>query len=263
MEKLKGDSLAVLEYHWSDPFDNSDAQGRRNYYGISSSPIAKIDGRRTCSGGGSGTFNCYYGAYTMEMMSYSPCTLRVDVLYDSTSRFLKVKTWVTALDTFTHADAHLRYAIAESHKYYPWQNLDSLHHIVRKMLPDYHGVAFGIEPGETFIDSQSYTIDPSWVDTNCYVVVFVQADGYLYNPVFRSAKRSLFPTYVFGDCTGDGAVDVADVVFLINYLYKGEEAPNPYGRGDVNRDCIIDVADIVYLINYLYRSGDAPLKGCD
>ena len=196
----------------------------------------------------------------MEMLSYSVCTLRVDVLYDSTTRELKVKTWTTALDTFSNA--HLRYAIAESHKYYPWQGLDSLHHIVRKMLPDYNGVAFSIEPKETFVDSQSYTLSSAWVDKNCYVVVFVQSDNWP-SPVFRSAKGYLFPTYVFGDCTGDGVVDVADVVLLINYLYKGEESPNPYGKGDPNRDCIIDVADLVYLINYLYKNGPAPLKGCD
>ena len=131
------------------------------------------------------------------------------------------------------------------------------------MLPNYNGVAFAIEPGETFVDSQSYTLSSTWVDRNCYVVVFVQADGYAFNPVFRSAKVGLFPTYVFGDGTGDGIVDVADIVFLINYLYRGDDAPNPYGRGDVNRDCLIDVADIVYLINYLFKNGDPPLKGCD
>ena len=196
----------------------------------------------------------------MEMLSYSVCTLRVDVLYDSTTRELKVKTWTTALDTFSNA--HLRYAIAESHKYYLWQGLDSLHHIVRKMLPNYNGVAFSIEPKETFVDSQSYTLSSAWVDKNCYVVVFVQSDNWP-SQVFRSAKGYLFPTYVFGDCTGDGVVDVADVVLLINYLYKGEESPNPYGKGDPNRDCIIDVADLVYLINYLYKNGPAPLKGCD
>jgi hypothetical protein len=196
-------------------------------------------------------------------INVSPCTLRVDVLYDSTSRLLKIKSWVTALDTFTNANAHLRYAIAENHKYFHWQTLDSLQHIVRKMLPSYDGVAFNLNPGQTFVDSQSYTLSSGWVDKNCYIVVFVQADDYTGKPVFRCAQAGLFPTYVFGDATGDAAVDVADVVFLINYLYRGAGAPNPYGRGDGNRDCQIDVADVIYLINYLYRAGPAPLKGCD
>ncbi len=268
LKKLKGDSIVVLEYHLrSDPFQISDGIGRANYYGITGTPTSKLDGKRTCSGGSTGTFGCFLGAYNQEMMmpgaNISPCTLRVDVLYDSTSRFLKVRTWVTALDTFTHADAHLRYAITESHMHYNWEGQDSLQDIVRKMLPDYGGVAFSIDPGETFTDSQSYTLDAAWVDRNCQVVVFVQADDYAYHPIFRCAKAGLFPTYVFGDCSGDMIVDVADIVFLINYLYKGGESPNPYGRGDENRDCQIDVADIIYLINYLYKSGSAPLKGCD
>jgi hypothetical protein len=258
----------VLEYHLrSDPFQNADGVGRANYYGITGSPTAKIDGRRTCGGGSSSTFNCYLGAYNQETMvpgvNVSPCTLRVDVLYDSTSRFLKVKTWVTAVDTFTHADAHLRYAITESHMSYYWEGQDSLQDIVRKMLPDYNGIAFSIEPGEVFSDSQNYVLDPSWVDKKCQVVVFVQSDYYLGKPVLTCAYSGLYPAYVFGDCTGDMVVDVADVVSLVNYLYEGGTAPNPYGRGDCNRDCVIDVADIIYLINYLYRSGQAPLKGCD
>lgn len=246
---------------------------RIHYYGIDGFPTAKIDGRRTSVGGGTGTFNSYLGAYNQEMnipgTNVSPCTLRVDVLYDSTSRLLKVKTWVTALDTFTHANAHLRYAIAENHYAYHWGGpppspyLDSLQHIVRKMLPNYNGIAFNINPGQTFADSQSYTLSSVWVAKNCEVVVFVQADDYIGKPVFRCAKAGLFPTYVFGDGTGDGVVDVADVVFLINYLYRAGEAPNPYGRGDCNRDCLIDIADVIYLINYLYRAGPVPLKGCD
>jgi hypothetical protein len=268
MKKLKGDSVVVLEYHLrSDAFQNADGVGRANYYGVTGTPTAKIDGKRTIVGGSGSTFDSYLGAYNQEMLvpglNVSPCTLRVDVLYDSTSRFLKVKTWVTALDTFTHADAHLRYAITESHLYYHWDSQDSLQDIVRKMLPDYNGVAFSIGSGQVFADSQSYVLDAGWVDKKCRVAVFVQSDYYLGKPVFTCAFSGLYPAYVFGDCTGDAVVDVGDVVFLVNYLYKVGTAPNPYGRGDCNRDCLIDVGDVIYLINYLYKSGPAPLKGCD
>ena len=257
--------MAVLEYHCCygmDPFTVPDSYGRLvDYYGIRLIPTAKINGRRECVGDGvSGAFTCYQDAYNSEMSSYSPCTLRVDVLYDSTTRELKVTTWVTNLYGMSYP--HLRYAIAESHIYHPWQFLDSLHHVVRKMLPNYDGVFFGVPVGETFVDSQSCTLDPGWNDRNCYVVVFVQSD-YTPYPVYRSATARLFPSYVFGDATGDGIVDIGDTVFLLNYLWRGGESPNPYGRGDPNRDCIIDAADIVYLVNYLYRSGSAPLKGCD
>lgn len=63
-----------------------------------------------------------------------------------------------------------------------------------------------------------------------------------------------------GDANGDGIVNVADVVYLVNYLYRGGDPPTPEEAGDANCDGIVNVADVVYLVNYLYRGGDPP--GC-
>jgi hypothetical protein len=59
-----------------------------------------------------------------------------------------------------------------------------------------------------------------------------------------------------GDVNGDGMVDVADVFFLINFLFAS--GPLPVNEGDVNADGVIDVADVFYLINTLFASGPAP-----
>ncbi len=66
--------------------------------------------------------------------------------------------------------------------------------------------------------------------------------------------------YLCADATADGDIDVADVVFLLNYLYKGMAAPDPLEAGDVDCDGTIHVADVVYLLNYLYKGGSPP---CD
>jgi len=63
-----------------------------------------------------------------------------------------------------------------------------------------------------------------------------------------------------GDATGDGVINSADVVYLINYLFKGGPAPEPLEAGDCNCDGIINSADVVYLINYLFKGGPPP---CD
>ena len=103
-----------------------------------------------------------------------------------------------------------------------------------------------------------------------------QVGGYYYDPGTGKSTRlghgrinaygavvlASQPTYVAGDANGDDLVDVADIVFLINYLYRSGTAPDPLAAGDSNADCVVDVADIVYLINYLYRSGPAPQPGC-
>jgi hypothetical protein len=64
--------------------------------------------------------------------------------------------------------------------------------------------------------------------------------------------------YLCGDANGDKVVDVGDVVYLVNYLFKSGPAPNPSIAGDANSDGIVNVGDVVYLINYLFKSGPAP-----
>ncbi len=66
--------------------------------------------------------------------------------------------------------------------------------------------------------------------------------------------------YLCADATTDGHIDLADVVFLLNYLYRGGALPEPLQAGDVNCDMTIDVGDVVYLLNYLYKGGPRP---CD
>jgi hypothetical protein len=61
---------------------------------------------------------------------------------------------------------------------------------------------------------------------------------------------------------GDGVVDIGDVVYLINYLFKHGPAPVPFIEGDTNCDGIIDIGDVVILINYLFKNGPVP-KCCD
>jgi bacillopeptidase F len=68
--------------------------------------------------------------------------------------------------------------------------------------------------------------------------------------------------YLAGDANRDSVVDLADVIFLINYLYRNDVAPTPKAAGDVNADCVVDVTDVVYLINYLYKTGAEPQRGC-
>ncbi|UCB51706.1 MAG: hypothetical protein JSV10_06880 [Candidatus Zixiibacteriota bacterium] len=66
---------------------------------------------------------------------------------------------------------------------------------------------------------------------------------------------------VSGDANGDGEVGLSDVVYFINYLYKGGPAPqcDPVTDcGDPNVDGVVDVADCLYVINYLYKGGPPP-----
>jgi YVTN family beta-propeller protein len=65
-----------------------------------------------------------------------------------------------------------------------------------------------------------------------------------------------------GDANGDWAVNVADAVYLVNYIFKSGPAPaQPAWRANTNDDMAIDVGDAVYLINYVFRGGPPPKFG--
>jgi M6 family metalloprotease-like protein len=61
-----------------------------------------------------------------------------------------------------------------------------------------------------------------------------------------------------GDVNSDGSINVADVVFLINYIFMGGAAPQPVSLGDADCSGSINIADVVYLINFVFSGGPAP-----
>jgi hypothetical protein len=64
--------------------------------------------------------------------------------------------------------------------------------------------------------------------------------------------------YTCGDANRDASINVADAVYLINYIFKGGPAPDPLGSGDANCDGAVNVGDAVYLVNYIFKGGPEP-----
>ena len=69
-----------------------------------------------------------------------------------------------------------------------------------------------------------------------------------------------FDVFLRGDANGDGVINIADVVYLINFLFIDGPAPVPIQAGDVNCSDYITAADVVYLINYLFIGGPPPCE---
>lgn len=73
-----------------------------------------------------------------------------------------------------------------------------------------------------------------------------------------------------GNTNGDpgGAVDLSDLIFLVNYLFLGGVTPICPPSANVNGDlgCSVDLSDLIYLVNYLFLGGPAPaecIAGCE
>ncbi|UCD93851.1 MAG: C10 family peptidase [Candidatus Zixiibacteriota bacterium] len=62
-----------------------------------------------------------------------------------------------------------------------------------------------------------------------------------------------------GDADGSGSVNLLDVTFIINYLYKSGPAPDPEEAADADGSGSINLLDVTHLINYLYKSGPLPV----
>lgn len=61
-----------------------------------------------------------------------------------------------------------------------------------------------------------------------------------------------------GNIDGQAGINILDVVFLINYIFKAGEAPDSLILADVDGISPINGLDLVYLVNFIYRNGPNP-----
>ncbi len=61
-----------------------------------------------------------------------------------------------------------------------------------------------------------------------------------------------------GDMNLDDQVNLMDITYLINYLYKNGPAPAVENSGDVNSSGVTNLLDITFLIAFLYKDGPYP-----
>ena len=66
------------------------------------------------------------------------------------------------------------------------------------------------------------------------------------------------PRFLRGDANADRTVDLADVVFTLNALFRGGPQPPCRDAADANDDGRIDTSDTVYTIDFLFRDGPPP-----
>lgn len=62
-----------------------------------------------------------------------------------------------------------------------------------------------------------------------------------------------------GDVDDNGSTDVADLTYLVDYLFNGGPEPPCLDASDCDDSSGTDVADVTYYVDYLFRGGPPPV----
>lgn len=125
-----------------------------------------------------------------------------------------------------------------------------------------------LSPGRHGIAHVDLTLTPSGVDRQITV-------GFCDVPAGNVAAIGFFAGYalnvepctldiaVGGDANNDGVVTSADIIYLVNFVFKGGSPPLPnWLSGDANCDDVVTSGDVIYLVGFIFKGGAPPCDAC-
>jgi hypothetical protein len=78
------------------------------------------------------------------------------------------------------------------------------------------------------------------------------------NPWLVNADMTVRAAYICGDADNNRAVDILDVIFMIDDKFKDGPEPESLWAADVNGDGGYDILDIVHMIEFKFKDGPPP-----
>lgn len=188
------DTVVPLAYHpsSSDPYYNTVSVTRMNYYGVSGYPTVRLDGNYSVVGGvHTGTmYPTYRQFFDTRKLVPSPLEIELSNTYDTITRQGRLEILLRNT-TSTAVSGQLHVAIIQNHIYHPWQGMESLHYVVRDMLPNGTGVAVTVPANDSLTATRDYTLNAACVASNCEIVVFVQ--NTTTKQMFQGARTAVVP----------------------------------------------------------------------
>lgn len=104
-----------------------------------------------------------------------------------------------------------------------------------------------------------YHVDVTWDDTGDRYEYFLKSDLFISNnhrwsasryPVCPSSYGEDSALKTPGDATNDGAIDILDLVSIIDYIVSNTSPTSP-GNADANGDGVVDILDLVWIIDQI------------
>lgn len=66
---------------------------------------------------------------------------------------------------------------------------------------------------------------------------------------------------IAGDASDDGKTNIADVAFVISWLFAGGDSPECCSQASANGDDKVNIADVSFVITWLFGGGADPICG--
>jgi len=107
-------------------------------------------------------------------------------------------------------------------------------------------------------DTMTIRIDTTVLGPTGVRLSFSRSDAVTYIPRDNMPYYVNIRNTVRGDANGDQVINISDVMYMINYLFRHGPPPITFETGDANCDNDHGILDVVYLINYLYKNGPVP-----
>ena len=137
----------------------------------------------------------------------------------------------------------------------PQSVLDTLDDRKTRIFIDPNQTSFSTPNGTTIgrLSQVNCLNPPSCTQTD--TVYYTDTTAFL----FVDGVRQFGPPCTKGDVNQSGTINSADIIYLVNFVFKGGPVPKcSPTTGDVNCNNVINSADIIYLVNYVFKGGQPP-----
>lgn len=197
-----GASVGVVEHHNGDAYTTPVSDGRNTYYNVNGFPTAWFDGANALEGGSHtvSLYPSYEARYNTAMAVPTPFGLTASWVQNGAS--IDVTVNVDQVGAYSAGNLRIQAALTESNILVNWQGLTQCDFVNRAMYPDHNGTSISTtQGGPTVSNTFNMAIDPSWVQQEMQLVVWVE----------NSVTKEIFNGKMLTLSTAANAVDVGAI----------------------------------------------------